>query len=117
MSSDKPQPSKTPILLKTLLGKIHFTAREIGNPESFQGVVFFKADKTERGRPDSYHVLLNNTTELTQDQINRIVDIINESRPSDQKFVVESKPRKQRTYNKTKGIPLVMNQPTNNNSN
>jgi len=108
-SQRQTQTSKVPILLKSLLGKVHYTAREIGNPETFTGVVFYRADKIERGRPDSYHVVLNNSTELTENQIARIVDIINESRPSDQQFVVEStKPRKQRKYNT---LPIVMNQP------
>ena len=110
MSSEQSTSSKLPKLLKNLLGKIHYTAREISNPETFTGIVFFKADKITRGRPDSYHITLNNSTELTEEQINRIVAIINESRPEDQKFVVESKPRKQRKYEPKSTLPIVMNE-------
>ena len=103
MSANQEQKqSNTPILLKTFLGKVHYIAREIGNPESFDGIVFYKANKTDHGKPNSYHVVLNNSTELTNDQINRIVDIINESKPTDKKFNVESKYHKHKTSKQEK---------------
>ena len=105
------QSAKVPMLLKSLLGKVHFTAREIGNPETFTGCVFYRADKINKGRPDSYHIVLNNSSELTESQISRIVAIINESRPADQQFVVEQPARKQRNYSRNaKTLPVVMNQ-------
>ena len=97
---------RTPILLKALLGKIHSTAREIDNPDSFSGIVFFTANKINRGRPDSYRVILNNSTELTQSQIDRIVKIVNSERPEDQQFVVETpKPPKRTRAFKPKKSP------------
>lgn len=104
-SSQQPQSQqrRTPILLKSLLGKVHAVAHEIGDPETYGGIVFYTADKSKHGRrPNSYHIRLNNATELTNSQIERIVAIVNEERPEDQQFVARTirPPRRQRNQQK-----------------
>lgn len=86
------QQRRTPILLKKLLGKIHASARDIGNPESFNGIMFYNAVRMDSDRENSYHVELRNSYTLSESQLTRIHAILNEQntkqskKPNNQKY-------------------------------
>lgn len=63
---------RIPVLLKTLLGKVHANARELKNPDSFTGIIFYDASKIDHGRPDSYRVILRNAQPVNEADIQRI---------------------------------------------
>ena len=68
---------RIPVLLKTLLGKVHANARELKNPESFSGIIFYNASKINSGRPDSYRVILKNAQPVTDAEFQQIRAILN----------------------------------------
>ena len=82
-------PRKTPYILSTLLSSINAVAANNGSPDKMNGLVFFSADKSENHR--GYHVLMKSAASLNQDQIDRILQIINEGR---EKPVTFERPRK-----------------------
>lgn len=73
--------------LKAFFGKVYNVAHVNNNPESFNGIVFYNATKADKKR-HNYFIKLNNSTMLSDDQISRIVDIINESHDENNKFTV-----------------------------
>ena len=89
--SAAPQQRKTPYILSSLLGSINSSAYNSGNPDKCDGLVFFSADKTTTEKHKGYHVLVKNAAVLNQDQIDRILQIINENR---EKPVTFERPRK-----------------------
>ena len=72
------QQHKMPYILSSLLSSVNSVASSNGNPEKFDGLVFFSAEKNERRK--GYHVVTKNTIMLNQNQIDRILQIVNEGR-------------------------------------
>lgn len=115
--------TRIPVLLKTLLGKVHANARELHNPNAFTGIVFYNASKIEHGRPDSYRVMLRNSSSLTQSQFDRIQAILHENTQQTQNNQPQRKAaspnhrnrrqrnRPQRSQSEAQTMPIVLNKP------
>ena len=76
---------RTPGLLKKLLGKVHASARDIGNPTSFNGVIFFNASLMDSERENSYHVELRNCVSLTESELSQVHSLINNRKKAQQR--------------------------------
>lgn len=76
-TDDQQTTRRTPALLKKLLGKIHATARDIGNPQSFNGCIFFNASLMNSERENSYHIELRNCNALNDADLAHVHSIIN----------------------------------------
>ena len=75
--STKPQ-RKNPYILSSLLNSINYIGFNTGAPDKFNGLVFFGAEKSDKHK--GYHVNMKSAASLTQDQIDRILQIVNEGR-------------------------------------
>ena len=90
---------KTPYILSSLLSSVHRVAYNNKYPQNFNGLVFFNADKHKED--NSYHILMKNCDSLNDDQLARIIAIINETH--EKKDFTFEKPKRQ------VGMNIVMN--------
>ena len=87
---------RLPYILTSLLSSVHRVAANAGRPQSLNGLVFFTATQNQPNeevshRPPNYHVNLKTAADLSPDQIERILAIVNENRTNKLEF---EKPRR-----------------------